>query len=124
MLTYVALGGLLGTLARYGLQGWVQDRLGNDLFPSGTLVVNIVGSLLLGFLVRLATGSTLFSPELRAGLTIGFCGAFTTMSTFGYEGMTLLGDGQHWLAALYIGGSVVGCLAAVYAGSSLASRLL
>lgn len=124
MLTYVAVGGLLGTLARYGLQGWVQERLGNDLFPGGTLVVNIVGSLLLAFLVRLATGSTFFSPELCAGLTIGFCGAMTTMSTFGYESMTLLGDGQHWRAALYVGGSVVGCLAAVYAGTNLASRLL
>jgi CrcB protein len=124
MLTYVALGGLLGTLARYGLQGWVQERFGHDFFPGGTLVVNVVGSLLLGFLVRFATGSTLVTPELRAGLTIGFCGAFTTMSTFGYESMTLLRDGELWRAALYTGGSVVGCLAAAYAGTSLAARLL
>lgn len=124
MLTYLALGGVLGTLARYGLQGWVQDRFGADTFPSGTLAINILGSLLLGFLVRLATGSMLVSPELRAGLTIGFCGAFTTMSTFSYESMTLLADGQHWRAAFYIGGSVIGCLAAVYAGTSLANRLL
>jgi CrcB protein len=85
MLLYIALGGLVGTLSRYGLQGWVQDRLSGGTFPAGTLVVNVAGSLAIGFLIRYGTGSALFSPEMRAGLTIGFCGAFTTMSTFAYE---------------------------------------
>ncbi len=124
MLIYIALGGTVGTVARYLLQGLVQDRTGTSLFPSGTLTVNIVGSLLLGFLIRYATGTTLLSPELRAGVTIGFCGAFTTMSTFSYESYTLLADGEYWQAGLYLGGTIFGCVIAVIAGTALASRLL
>jgi CrcB protein len=123
MVAYIALGGLLGTLARYGLQGFVQ-RGGAGVFPTGTLAINLIGSLALGFLVRYGTGSTVISPELRGGLTIGFCGAFTTMSTFSYESMKLLADGEYWYAGLYMGGTIVGCLAAVIAGTALASKLL
>lgn len=64
------------------------------------------------------------SPELRGGLTIGFCGAFTTMSTFSYESMKLLADGEYGYAGLYMGGTVLGCLAAVMVGTALANRLL
>jgi CrcB protein len=123
MVAYIALGGLLGTLARYGLQGLVQ-RGGGGVFPAGTLAINLIGSLVLGFLVRYGTGSTVISPELRGGLTIGFCGAFTTMSTFSYESMKLLADAEYWYAGLYMGGTIVGCLAAVIAGTALASKLL
>lgn len=118
----IGIGGLTGTLARYVLQGWIQSRAGT--FPLGTLAINIAGSLVLGFVIRYATASTVISPELRAGLTIGFCGAFTTMSTFSYESIQLLGDGQYWRAGLYMGGTVFGCLAAVIAGTALAERLL
>jgi CrcB protein len=121
---HIALGGLLGTLARYGLQGWIQARAGASTFPLGTLSINVLGSLVLGFLVRYATGAAVVTPDVRAGLTVGFCGAFTTMSTFGYETMTLLADGQYWRAALYMGGSVFGCVVAVFAGTALANRLL
>lgn len=124
MLGYIALGGLLGTVTRYALQGWVQTRVEGATFPVGTLAINVLGSLVLGFLIRYGTGSTVFSPELRGGLTIGFCGAFTTMSTFSYETMALLSDGQLWRAGLYMGGTVLGCLAAVIAGTALANRLL
>jgi CrcB protein len=124
MLAYVALGGLLGTVARYALQGWVQARAGATGFPAGTLAINLLGSLALGFLIRYGTGSAVFSPEMRAGLTIGFCGAFTTMSTFSYESVRLLGDGDFWYAGLYMGGTIFGCLAAVLAGIALANRLL
>jgi CrcB protein len=64
------------------------------------------------------------SPDMRAGLTIGFCGAFTTMSTFSYESIALLGDGEYVRASLYMGGTVLGCLLAVVAGTVLAERLL
>jgi CrcB protein len=125
MVAYIALGGLLGTLARYGLQGFVQRGGGGaGVFPTGTLAINLIGSLVLGFLVRYGTGSTVISPELRGGLTIGFCGAFTTMSTFSYESMKLLADGEYGYAGLYMGGTIVGCLAAVIAGTALAERLL
>ena len=123
MITYIALGGILGTLARYALQGWIQTRAGTG-FPIGTLIINLAGSLVLGFVVRYATGSTVVSPEVRAGLTIGFCGAFTTMSTFSYESMTLLSDGEYLRAAVYMGGTIAGCLAAVVIGTVMAERLL
>lgn len=121
---YIALGGLLGTIARYALQGWVQARAGATTFPVGTLAINILGSLVLGFVIRYATGSTAITPDVRGGLTIGFCGAFTTMSTFSYETMTLLRDADYWYAGLYMGGTILGCLAAVIGGTALANRLL
>jgi fluoride exporter len=124
MIAYIALGGVLGTLARYFLQGWVQERSGFATFPVGTLAINLVGSFFVGLVIRFATGSTVISPDLRVALTIGFCGAFTTMSTFSYESMKLLGDGEYWYAGLYMGGTVIGCLAAVIAGTELANRLL
>jgi CrcB protein len=122
MLAYITLGGILGTLARYLMQGAIQARAGT--FPGGTLAINIAGSFLLGFIMRFATGSTIIPPELRGGLTIGFCGAFTTMSSFSYESIRLLGDGEYWYAGLYMGGTVLGCLVAVIAGTALASKLL
>ena len=122
MIAYIALGGILGTLARYLIQGVIQSRAG--AFPVGTLAINVAGSFLLGFIVRLATGSTIVSAELRGGLTIGFCGAFTTMSTFSYETVALLTDGEYWYAGLYAGGTVFGCLLATAVGLALANRLL
>ena len=124
MIVYITLGGVLGTLARYFLQGWVQQRSGLATFPVGTLAINLVGSFILGLVIRVATGSTLVSPDLRAALTIGFCGAFTTMSTFSYESMKLLADGEYGYAGLYMGGTMLGCLAAVVMGTQLAEKLL
>ena len=124
MITYIALGGVLGTLARYFLQGWVQQRSGLAQFPVGTLAINLIGSFVVGLVIRFATGSTLLTPDLRAGLTIGFCGAFTTMSTFSYESMKLLADGEYGYAGIYMGGTVLGCLAAVITGTQLAEKLL
>lgn len=114
---YIALAGVAGTLARYGLEGWFQGR-------AGTLAVNLTGSLALGFILRYATGSMVVSPDVRAALTIGFCGAFTTMSTFSYESMALLRDGDYWRAGVYMGATIVGCLIAVALGTALANRLL
>ncbi len=122
LLLYLALGGVAGTFARYGLQGLVQPSGGT--FPWGTLVVNLLGALALGFLMRYLLATGLAGPEVRAGLTIGFCGAFTTMSTFSYESVALLSDGQYWRAALYLVGSVGGSLAAIVAGMGLANRML
>ncbi|HWZ27495.1 MAG TPA: fluoride efflux transporter CrcB [Gemmatimonadales bacterium] len=124
VILYIVVGGVLGTLARWYLQGWIQTSTGAGSFPLGTLLINIAGSLVLGFVARLGTGSTIMSPEVRGGLTIGLCGAFTTMSTFSYESIQLLGDGDYVRAALYMGGTIVGCLAAVTAGSMVAGRLL
>jgi CrcB protein len=120
---YIALGGVAGTLSRYGLEGWIQTRTTSG-FPLGTLAVNLTGSLLLGFILRIATGAVLISPDLRAGLTIGFCGAFTTMSTFSYESVTLLNDGDYVRAALYMSATILGCVVAVILGTALGNKLL
>jgi fluoride exporter len=120
---YIALGGIAGTLSRYGLEGWIQSRTATG-FPLGTLTVNLTGSLLLGFIVRVATGSALISPDFRAALTIGFCGAFTTMSTFSYESVALLNDGDYLRAALYMSATVFGCVIAVIVGTALGNKLL
>ncbi len=120
---YVALGGIAGTLSRYGLEGWIQSRSATG-FPLGTLTVNIAGSLLLGFILRIATGTTLITPDVRAALTIGFCGAFTTMSTFSYESVALLNDGDYLRAALYMSVTILGCVAAVMLGAALGNKLL
>ena len=85
---YVALGSAVGGVARFALATIVQQRVGPD-FPAGTLVVNVSGSLLLGFLLRYSLGTVAISPEVRALLTTGFCGGYTTFSTFSYETFTL-----------------------------------
>jgi len=118
-LAYVALGGALGALARYGISGWVYDRMGEN-FPWGTLVVNLVGCLALGLVIRWLQVSAV-APELRPFLTIGVLGAFTTFSTFSYETVALLQEGQWFRAGLYMGGSVVLGLIAMVAGIALAT---
>jgi CrcB protein len=122
LVLYLAIGGTAGTLARYLLQGALQPS--HPTFPMGTLVVNLIGSFGLGFLMRYLTGSVAVSPDVRAALTIGFCGAFTTMSTFAYESVLLLEGGEYWRALAYGAGSVGGSLLAVIAGLGLAGRLL
>ena len=114
--------GALGTLARYGLQGLVQYRTGT-MFPTGTLAVNLVGCFLLGGVAQYALHRLTIPPEWRIALTIGFFGAFTTFSTFGYETVKMLEDAEWAKAALYVGASVLGGLLAVVAGMRLADAL-
>jgi CrcB protein len=122
MWAYVALGGLVGTLARYQLQAVLQPRSANA-FPVGTLVVNLLGSLLLGFIGRWALETAAFAPETRAGLTIGLCGGFTTMSSFAYESLALMGDGQYGRAAVYFVTTTLGSVVAVAVGAAAAQKL-
>jgi CrcB protein len=124
VILYIVIGGIIGTLGRWYLQGWIQTTAHAGTFPLGTLLINILGSLVLGFVAKLGTGSTIISPEVRGGLTIGLCGAFTTMSTFSYESVQLLGDGDYARAGVYMGATIVGCLLAVLGGSMAAGRLL
>lgn len=120
---YVAAGAAVGGVARFALGAFIQQRAGAD-FPLGTLLINISGSLLLGFLMRYALGSGAVSPETRALLTTGFCGGYTTFSTFSYETALLFEDGEYWRAALYIGLSVFVSLLGTFGGFAAASRLL
>ncbi len=107
--------GSAGTLARYAMEGWVQHRA-KAAFPFGTLSVNLLGCFLLGAIGTYALGHLSFPPELRTGITIGFFGAFTTFSTFGWETVRMLQDGEWRSAMTYVAASVLGGLAAVLAG--------
>jgi CrcB protein len=118
----VALGGLAGSLCRYWLAGYVQQSADSD-FPLGTLAVNLLGSFVIGLVMSLSLDRGVISAESRLLLTTGFCGGFTTMSTFSYETMALLRDGQAALAFGNLGGTIVGCFGAVWLGQLLA-RLL
>jgi CrcB protein len=115
MLWYIAAGSALGGLGRYLVSGAVQRLLGT-LFPAGTLVVNLSGSFLLGVLLRYAVETPTLTAEMRAFLTVGFCGGYTTFSTFSYETVMLLEDGEWGRATLYAGLSVVLSLAATVLG--------
>ena len=119
----VAVGAALGGVARYYLASALQQRLGAT-FPWGTLVVNVSGSLLLGVLIRYALATPTVSVEMRALLTTGFCGGYTTFSTYSYETATLLEDGQYGRAGAYALGSVVVALGATFAGFMLARELI
>ena len=121
MLLAIALGGIAGTLARYGLGALLQRA--SATFPVSTLVVNVVGSFVLGVAMRYLLSSSA-SPEARAAVTIGFCGAFTTFSTFAYEAATLLEDGAYARAAGYAAASVFLSIAAIIAGFAVARLIL
>ncbi|HTI64076.1 MAG TPA: fluoride efflux transporter CrcB [Gemmatimonadaceae bacterium] len=123
LFVYVAIGAAIGGVARLALSGFVQQRAGAD-FPAGTLVINLTGSFLLGVLIRYALQSASVSPEMRAMLTTGFCGGYTTFSTFSYESAVLLQDGEYGRAGLYVAVSVFGALLATFAGFACAEWLL
>lgn len=120
-LLVVGVGGALGAISRYLASGWVQDMTGG-FFPWGTLVVNVVGSLVLGFVV-VRLQATVSSAELRQFITIGFLGSFTTFSTFSYEALAMLRDGEWWRAGGYTVGGVVLGLVAVGVGAAIAMAL-
>jgi fluoride exporter len=118
----VAIGGLVGSVARYWLSGATQSLTGAG-FPSGTLVVNVLGSFVIGLVMALSLERGAIDDDLRILLTSGFCGGFTTMSTFSYETLALVRDGEQLLALGNVGGTLVACLAAVWIGTVFA-RLL
>ena len=119
ILLYVALGSAVGGVSRFLLGGFLQARSGTA-FPIGTLVVNVTGSFLLGFLARYVSVEAGFSPETRALLTAGFCGGFTTFSTFSVETLQLFEAGEYGKGGLYVLTSISLALAATVAGAMLA----
>lgn len=120
---YVAAGSAIGGVTRYLLGIFLQQRAGTG-FPVATLVINVTGSLLLGFLMRVSISSLEITPETRVMLTTGFCGGYTTFSTFSYDTAGLMESGQYGRAALYVGFSVVLSLAGTFAGFAAAQSLL
>jgi CrcB protein len=123
LFAYVAIGGAVGSGARYALTLLVQSR-SDSTFPIATLLINISGSVFLGFLMRYGLEGTSVSPEVRLLLTTGFCGGYTTFSTFSYETARLLEDGEWSRGATYIAASVVVSLIGTFVGFALARALL
>lgn len=100
------IGGVLGTLARYFLSGFTYQILGPS-FPYGTLLVNLIGCFIIGFLASISEEKFILDPNARILLMAGFCGAFTTFSTFIFETSNLVRDGETLKAFINIASSVV-----------------
>src|SRR6476660_657988 len=111
----IAIGGALGSVSRWECQRWIY-QLHPHPFPFGTFTVNIVGSFLIGVFYAFSEKGNLMNPEWRLFLTTGFCGGFTTFSTFSFETITLLRDGNYGYASMYILLSVILGVAAVALG--------
>lgn len=117
----IALGGAIGTLARY-IMGGLDYRFSNGVFPISTLVVNVTGSLVIGFLWGVVDRFTI-SPNTRMFIFIGVLGGYTTFSTFSLETFNLMRDGEYRIAVINVVFSVALSIVAVFAGY-LASKAL
>ena len=126
MLNYllVALGGAIGSVARYGASGLVARWFG-ETFPWGTLLVNVLGSFAIGLFATLTgtEGRWLVPPAARTFFMVGICGGFTTFSSFSLQTLSLVRDGEWLYAGLNILGSVALCLLFVWLGHLLAATL-
>jgi CrcB protein len=118
----IGLGGFLGANARYLLNLWVAGRIGLT-FPWGTLLINVSGSFIIGLFLQLMTVRTALPTEYRLFFATGFLGAYTTFSTFTYESMQLLREGEYLLAFANLGGSLALGLVAVTLGWLLGQLL-
>jgi len=118
-LLFIACGGGVGAVLRYLVAGWGQQLVAGT-FPVGTLLVNMTGCLLIGFLGATLAGPVLIREEYRMGLMVGLLGGFTTFSTFGYETLALLDGGDVAMASLNVLLSNALGLAAVWSGYRLA----
>ena len=123
MIWYIALGSALGGMGRYLLGGLIQNWSGGS-FPLGTLIVNISGSFLLGLISGYALESAAISAEVRAFLTIGICGGYTTFSSFSLQTLELARDGDWLRAGLNSVLSLTCCLVAVWLGRSAGVMLV
>ena len=114
LILLIGIGGFIGTIARYLSQQLVY-RFYPATFPLGTLAVNVICCLLIGMIYVLSEKGNLLSPEWRLFLTTGICGGFTTFSTFSYESVQLLNDGEYSSLSMYVIASVVlGILATIF----------
>lgn len=119
----IAVAGLVGTLARYWLSGWVARRFGES-FPTGTLAVNLFGCFIMGACYFILEERVLLDPAIRTAILIGFLGALTTFSSYGLQTFTLLRDGEVILAAIYIGVSNVAGVLLVWCGYMVSRALM
>jgi CrcB protein len=121
---WIALGGALGSIARFWCSGTVAGLIG-ETFPWGTLLVNVVGSFIIGFAATSMgpDGRMFFGTTTRQFVMTGFCGGYTTFSSFSLQTLNLLNDGEFGRALGYIGLSNALCLLAVWAGHIVAVNL-
>ncbi|SRR5579884_1008102 len=119
---FLAIGGVIGVLGRYQLGVWISEW-NSAPFPWATFLINITGSLAIGFFMRYLAGVA-SSPNLRLFLVTGFCGGYTTMSTFSYEVITLFTERQYAIAVTYLAGTIVLAPLACLAGFALAEAAL
>ena len=121
---WIAIGSALGGMARYGCSGVAAVLIG-ETFPWGTLIVNVVGSFIIGFFATLTGpgGRVFVSSAASQFVMLGFCGGFTTFSSFSLQTLNLLHDGEWLRAGANIAGSVTLCLIAVWAGYLLAASI-
>ena len=121
MLWAIAIGGATGSVSRYLISQWMQRLPGN--FPVATFLINVSGSFLIALFARLFSTPE-SNPVWRAALTIGFCGGFTTFSTFSVEFVTLVQEGRTARACVYVAASVLTGILAVAAGLAVGGRLV
>jgi CrcB protein len=120
---WICLGSAVGTGSRYILAGWVLTLLG-PAFPFGTLFINVLGSFAISVVMHLALSAKVIEPTLRLTLTTGFLGGFTTYSTFNYETLAYLREGNWAVGITNVAATVLICLAAGIAGLALARALV
>ena len=119
---WIALGAVAGAIARYALSGYIARSFSTS-FPYGTLVVNVSGSLVLGFFLVLATERMLLDPRWRMLVAIGFCGSYTTFSSYTFETFASFEGGQWLMMSLNILANNALCLGAVILGAAIARGL-
>lgn len=119
----VLLGGAFGTGLRYFLSSFIYSTVKEPTFPYANLVINVSGSFLIGILAELFDARVVVAPVTRVALLTGVLGGYTTFSSFAFETVSLLRDGQMWLATVNVSLSIVLGLAAVWLGMRLAQLL-
>lgn len=114
-LILIGVGGCIGSICRYLSQQFVQNHYPSSI-PLGTMLVNISGCFIIGIIYALSDRGNLLSPELRIFLATGFCGGFTTFSSFAYENVTMVLDGEFFYTAVYLLISIIIGFGAAHAG--------
>ena len=115
MLFYVGLGSCTGGICRYLTQQYIQKNYPSS-FPFGTLAVNVVGCFIIGIVYGLSLKGNFLSPQMRVLLISGFCGGYTTFSSFAYENISLIQDGEMFYTFLYIAFSIIIGFGSAYLG--------